>query len=126
QYNIWDWGIRKRNVEVAHLSRDIQENTLTQNLLEVNAAINTLMLNIHRIQKSLVLNQELLASEEQTYHTLETQYREGKVAYLDLITGLNSLLDAKIQFYSTYFEALRNKAKHSYYKGKLYETISSS
>jgi outer membrane protein len=126
QYNIWDWGIRKRNVEVAQLNRDIQENTLTQNLLEVDAAINSLMLSIYRIQKSLILNQELLTSEEQTYHTLETQYREGKVTYLDLITGLNSLLDAKIQFYSTYFEALRNKAKHSYYKGKLYETISSS
>jgi outer membrane protein len=124
QYNIWDWRIRKKNVEVAQLNRDIQENSLTQNLLEVNASINSLMLDIFRIQRSLVLSQELLLSEEQTYHSLESQYREGKVAYLDLVTGLNNLLDARLQFYSIYFEALSNKAKHSYFKGKLYETIS--
>jgi outer membrane protein TolC len=86
--------------------------------------MGSLMLDIRRIQKSLSLNQELLTAEEQTYQTLESQYREGKVAYLDLITELNNLLDAQIQFYSIYFEALSSKAKHSYYKGTLYDAIS--
>src|SRR5262249_2313371 len=33
QYNLWDWGSRKRDVEIAEYNRDVQENGLNQNLL---------------------------------------------------------------------------------------------
>jgi outer membrane protein TolC len=97
---------------------------LNQNLLDINAQIKNLMVDLSRLTQNYKLSQELLSLEEESNRNLETQYREGKVTYLDLITSLNSLLDAKVQFYSSYFEALQGVAKHKYFEGRIYETIS--
>ncbi len=123
QYNIWDWGTQRRDVEIARYNRDIQRNTLDQGLLEINAKIAGIMADISRIGKSYKLSRELLALEEESNRNLETQFREGKVTYLDLITGLNNFLDAKVQFYTTYFDTLQISAKYKFYEGKLYEVV---
>ena len=108
QYNIWDWGIRRRDVEVAQLTRDVKEYLLTQDFLQTKATISGLMIDLDRIRKSLLLSQELLDAEEQTYRTLETQYREGQVAYLGFshrIEIIYWMLGSS--FTRLYFEALR-------------------
>jgi outer membrane protein len=122
-YNFWDWGIRRRDIEIAQYNRDVQFDTLQQELIEQDLQINNLLLEVSRNEKSFSMNRELLEIEEQTYQRLETQYREGKVAYLDLITGLKNLLDAKEQFYTSYFDVLQNFARYKYFEGKVYETI---
>jgi outer membrane protein len=123
QYNIWDWGTRRRDVEVADLNRGIQANTLDQGLLEVNARITALMADLTRISRSYQLSQELMALEAQSNQDLQSQYREGKATYLDLITSLNSLLDARVQFYTSYFDSLRAIAQYRYFEGKIYESL---
>ena len=123
QYNLCDWGTRRRDVEIAQYSRDIQGNSLNQKLLDVNAKIIGTMADISRIRRNYKLSQELLSLEEESNRNLEAQYREGKVTYLDLITSLNNLLDAKVQLYTAYFSALQTFSKYKFYEGKLYETI---
>jgi len=123
QYNIWDWGERGRDVTIAEHTRDIQGNTIAQNLLDVDTQISSLMLDLSRIAKNYQLSYDLLKLEEEANRTLENQYREGKVAYLDLITSLNSLLDSRVQFTTSYFNALQAIARHHYFEGKLYEAL---
>ena len=123
QYNIWDWGTRKRNVEISEYNQDIQEDTLNQGLYDLHSKTASLMSNLQRIKRNYQLNQELLVLEEKSNRDLESQYREGKVTYLDLITELNSLLDAKVQFYTAHFEALTTLAQYRFYEGTIYESI---
>ena len=122
-YNIWDWGTRNRDVSVAEQNREIQQNTLNQGLLLIRAQIENLMLDFIRSGSNHVVNRELLLSEQESYDYLERQYREGKVNYLDLITSLNNLLDAKVRFYTTYFDLLSNFAQYRYFERNLYETL---
>lgn len=123
QYNIWDWGMRNQAIQMAEIGRDIQANTLDQNLLEIRAKITGVMADLSRINRSYKLSQDLLGLEEESNQNLQTQYREGKVTYLDLITGLNNLLAAKVQFYTAYFDSLQSLAKYKFYEGKIYETL---
>ena len=123
QYNIWDFGTRRRNVEISEYNQAIQENTLSQGIVDLRSKTANLMSNLLRIKRNYRLSQELLSLEVQSNRNMESQYREGKVTYLDLITELNSLLDAKVQFYSTYFEALTSIAQYRFYEGKIYESI---
>lgn len=123
QYNIWDWGTRRRDVEISKYNRDIQENSMNQGLLEINAKITGVMADISRISHNYKLSQELLSLEEESNRNLEIQYREGKVTYLDLVTSLNSLLDAKVQFHTSYFDALQAVAKYRFYEGNIYEAL---
>ena len=123
QYNIWDWGSRKRNVEISEYNQDIQEDTLNQGLYDLHSKTTSLMSNLQRIKRNYKLNQELLVLEGKSNRDLESQYREGKVTYLDLITELNSILDAKVQFYTAHFDALTALAQYKFYEGKIYESI---
>jgi outer membrane protein TolC len=123
QWNIWDWGIRRRNVDVAELNRDVQNDTINLGLEQVHSSVDQLLAGFTRIHKNYKLSLDLLAMEEESNRLVEQQYRDGKVTYLDLITSLNELLNAKVQFYSAYYEALLNVAKYDYYKGNIYESL---
>lgn len=123
RYNIWDWGIRKRDVEIARFNYEVQGNTIRQTLLDSRAKVSGLMLELVKLDQNYRLTRDLLSMEEESYQNLENFYREGKVAYLDLMTGMNNLLDAKIQFYSSYFDSLSGIAKFHFFEGTLYESI---
>lgn len=51
------------------------------------------------------------------------KYREGKVPYLDYITSINELLDARIQNSTAYFDSLQALSKKRYYEGTLYDSL---
>ena len=123
QYNLWDWGTRRRDIDVAVHNEEIQRNSLRQNLLEVNSQIQAVMAELARGQRSLKLSRELLEMETESNQTLEAQYREGKVSYLDLVTSLDNFLNAKISLYSSHFGALQSLVKYYYYEGTLYERL---
>jgi outer membrane protein len=123
EYNLWDWGIRKRNIEIAESGRQLSDAKV-QLQLESTASeleINTLRMN--RLRSILNQQQSLLDQQVNAYDLLKNDYREGKVPYIDLITTLNDLFAAKTGFFSTYFDAMRVIANYYYYEGKLYEMV---
>jgi outer membrane protein TolC len=123
QFNLWDWGMRKRDIEMTRINVGIQEKALQQTVIDTYAKSTALAADSKRTGESYELAHELLQLEEESYRNLEVQYREGKVAYLDLMFGLQSLIDAKLQFSSIYFEALQIIAQFYYLEGTLYETL---
>jgi outer membrane protein TolC len=123
QYNLWDWGIRNRNIDVAEYSRDIQTDTINLGLEQVHSSVEQLISGFTRIHRNYKLSLDLLAMEEESNRLVEQQYQDGKVTYLDLITSLTELLNAKVQYYSAYYEALLNVAKYDYYKGNIYDSL---
>ncbi len=120
-YNIFDWGIRRRNVEVAELLRDTHYEAIRKDLIGEGAEIQKLAIEIDRLSRSLSGSKRLLQAGESSYTLLESDYREGKVAYLDLITSLNELLDARIAYYDNYFQALDAIARYRYFEGSAYD-----
>ena len=123
QYNILDWGTRRRNVELARVQTDSQWDQLRAGLLSTDAKIQSTWLDLKQLEKSLILNQELLKIEEETYDILQREYREGRVAYLDLITELNNLLDAKSRLYTSYFDLQTRLVTYRYFERGAYESI---
>ena len=123
QYNFWDFGTRNRNVQIAQSTRDTQNDSLNLGLQQVHATVDQMMADLSRIRQSYRLTRQLLLDEEESNHLVESQYREGKVTYLDLITSLNNLLDAKVQFFNAYFDTLTNLAKFDYYDGRIHESL---
>jgi outer membrane protein TolC len=116
-YNLWDWGILRREVQIAQLNEGVQNNELRLNLLEARSKIDGLLIDVSRVRENYVLAQKLLRIEEQNYQNIETLYHNGKSSYLDLISSLNNLINAQQQFYETYFETLQLLAKTRFYEG---------
>jgi outer membrane protein TolC len=123
QYNLWDWGTRRRDLEIAELNEGVQDDSLDQGVLEVRAQLTGLMAELGRASRNFALSRELLELEQESSQNLELQYREGKVTYLDLITELNNLLDARVQYFTSYFDVLGGTVRYRYFEGKAYESV---
>jgi outer membrane protein TolC len=89
----------------------------------VQVAIEQLMATIGTDAKIDKLNRELLGLEETSYKYVEADYRDGKIAYLDLVTSLNDLLDARIRSCSSIYSLAQDLAQYRYYEGNLYDTL---
>ena len=121
-YNLWDWGIRKRDVQVTEERVNIQADHLTEQVLALRARIDNLMLDFKRSKAEFELSRQLREAEQRSFEFLRNNYRQGKVPYLDLITALKDLSTARTSYLSTYFGLLGNLALYRYFEGSIYET----
>lgn len=126
KYNIWDWGKRKRDVQIAEERRITQNNDQDKGLQSIRADINKLMLDLKQMKENYVLSEELLKLEESNTNSIKFDYQNGKVLYLDLITAMKSLADAKNKRIGAYFDLKSSVASYRYHQGTLYDSIISS
>lgn len=124
RYNLVDWGTRRRDVAIADRNREIADNALRLNEQQAVGRLDVVVQDLKRAKASVLLNEELVALELQSFEFLDLQYREGKVSYLDLITGLDSLFAAKARLTTSYFDYLRALAEYQFLNGKIYEQVS--
>jgi outer membrane protein len=123
KWNLMDWGIRRRDIQIAG-ARKIQQERQIRDTLNTFAAENEkLLLGLQQIHANFKLSQELLDLETKTYEFLRVEYQNGKVSYLDLIVGLRDLLSAKVKLFSSYFELQELLFQFRYHEGRLYETF---
>ena len=123
KYNIYDGGIRSRNSEAAIQKQSIQNNELDSELLLLGSTLSQLRLQFYQSQKTYGLAKELLELEKDSISYIEREYQNGKVNYLELTNGLESLSDAEIKFYSASAEQQNLKYTLLYHQGLLYEEI---
>ncbi len=123
KYNFFDWGVRSRDADVAFLKSKIQNNDLQVSLLGIDSIVKELKLNTRQAQRNFGLAKDLLKLEKDNLGFLQTEYRNGKVQYLDLVTGYDNLADAEFKFYSAASEFENIRYLTLYHQGLLYEEI---
>ncbi len=124
-YNLWDWGIRRRDLEISRVKeRNVQAKN-EQALLDLEVNLRDVTLRLNEFAETAKMTKELLKIEQQSYNILEAEYRNGRATYLDLITNLNSLVDARSRFAGTYFSLKKQQITYAYHKGTLYEVLQS-
>ncbi|MBF0363188.1 MAG: TolC family protein [Oligoflexia bacterium] len=124
KYNILDWGVRAHDKEIANNKKIIEKKQFENEMLVLKTNMNKLLLDLHDKWINYKTNQELLDLEKDTYELIYNEYHNGKVSYLDLITALKSLTEAKTKFFSAFFDLRRGFLSYYFNKGTLYETIS--
>lgn len=120
KFNLWDWGIRRRNVQISKAQYAGVEARFNQALLDVKATVEKVILSIHRLQKNYQTAQELLRLEDNNLRTIEADYRMGKSSYLDLVTALQNLADAKLRNFNSLYELQIQYFNFLYHRGELY------
>jgi outer membrane protein TolC len=124
KFNLWDWGIRHRNISIADAKRIQSENAITASLNTFSSENAKMMLQLNQSSKNFAIARELLDLETKSYGFLDSEYRNGKVSYLDIIVGLRDLLNAKVQMYTSYFDLRGQLLRYRYHEGRLYESVS--
>ena len=123
KYNIWDFGTRRRDADIAEHQREISNNKVRDGLLKVQSEMEKVMRQLEKGEADYRLARELLKLSIESFNFIDEEYRRGKVSYLDITNSLDELLDAKTRFYTAYFGLLQAIAGYRYYEGKLYESL---
>ena len=122
-YNIWDWGKRSRDLQISRVKERSLQAANSQALMDLNIELREVWLKLREFAESVKMTKELLALEQQSFNILEAEYRNGRATYLDLITNLNSLIDSRSKYATTYFGLKKQLAKYAFHKGTLYEDL---
>lgn len=123
KYNFFDWGVRSNDAEIVARQMVIKNNEFDSTLLSLKSSISQLEANDRQVQKNFLLTKELLNLERENLDFIEKEYRNGKVQYLDLVTGLNNLSDAELKYYSAAANLETTRYSLLYHQGSLYEEI---
>jgi outer membrane protein len=122
-YNIFDWGQRSKERQIAAHQEQSANNKTKLELIQLRSEISKNKEDVLSIQNNLALTKELRDLEKANLNDLETEYRNGKVLYLDLMNGLNDYSQAQLR----YLRALTDFRIKCYslmaQKGKLYEFL---
>ncbi len=123
KFNFLDWGTRSRNTDIANYEYKIQENVVSSELLGITTELESLKINYSEEQQNLKMTKSLFNLEKDNFDLIQRDYFNGKIQYLDLITGMNYLTDAEIKYYSTVTSLLQLNFKILHNQGRLYDVI---
>ena len=123
RYNLWDWGIRKRNVSIAKATSYIQNNNIDQYLLRLKTQIETLFLSINQQVNNLNSSKELIGLEKEAYDSITRDYQNGLLTFLDFINASDNYKRAQESYYTNFFNLKKLFAEYEHHKGDLYEDI---
>lgn len=123
KYILWDGGRSQNDLDLA-LSRT------EEGKFDRSAKLQDLSLKLAQIHKSLEqsersheLNVKLLDLEDSAYREVEADFKQGKVAFLDMLDALQKLLATKQAHATSYFDWLESSWELEFYRGDLNEVI---
>lgn len=122
-YTLWDWGMTRRNIANAELTRSAQLNTRQAALNEHKREIVASEAELAQLRKSFELSLELFKLEDETFRLLDSEYRQGRVSYLELMDGMQKKIQSRISYSSSYFALKRAIMELKYFEGKLYDQV---
>ena len=123
RYTFWDFGTRKRNIQVASGVRLITERQLESGLIRTKKDMEKLMLDLQLKTKNLRATENLLKLEKKNYSTIEGEYRVGRVQFLDLINSLRDLSSARLSYITNLLAVKKDLVDYQYHSRGLYDWI---
>lgn len=114
---IFDGKQNKTNIAKARLSLESSSLSLQNAEQELYSKIETYWLNAHNAQHQYIYAKSNLESNEASYELLNAQFEVGLKNIAELITGKNSLIQAKQQLLQSKYTALLNIALLKFYEG---------
>ena len=123
KYTFFDWGVNQKSYQIERSKNEIANYNLQNKLIELKAKLDQYSSSLGKLRKSYDLAKEWLSLENNNIEYIGREYRNGKVAYLDLISGLNDLAAAQEKFYNVSAELQTTIYYILYHQGLLFKTI---
>lgn len=123
RYNLWDWRERYRNLDIADATQRVSDNAVEVTRQTLLVSLTSLMSEIDRVARGSALANQRLTLSEESFVVLDNEYRQGKIAYLDLVTGLNDLIDSRLRWARVSYDGLLRLAQYRFYEGRLHDRL---
>lgn len=119
EYNIWDFGSRQRDIAIAVAKKTASEYRFEEKMQGLDQTLNELNSDLDLGKKNHALAEELLKLEEESYALLASEFRQGRVNYLELVQGLQNLNAARSGYVRATFTYLSTLARYNFHEGNI-------
>jgi outer membrane protein TolC len=126
KWNLWDWGLKNKEAEIAEATRVTQDMQSRKELLQTQTALGGLATELDRLDAAYKLQRELLNMEKESQDLLSVEYRQGRISFLDLSQAQADYVSAQVGLLETQYAVMNALARLSFYKGTLYDSLQSS
>ncbi len=106
-----NWQKSKINVRNLELQRDLDNQTLKQNIYQAYNSANVAMLKFNASSKAV-------SAADQSYFFAQKRYEVGMLSTFDLITTQNNLFRAKLEYTLNQFDYVFKMKVLEFYKGQ--------
>jgi len=124
-WNVWDFGARHSRVFQAVERNNQALDLIRANIYSLEQRAETLRQEASLVRDIRDIEAEVEATEVKNYQYLESQYREGKMPFLDLVTALRDRADSKTRKLRARIRDLQINIEQYSIEGRLYEWIQS-
>jgi len=116
---IYSSGKISAQVQEAELNKQILQSQYNLKNLEIKEEIESLVIDIHRYEKTIESKKAQLNATTNTTNILQARYKEGLTTYLEVLDANALKLDAKLGLLNAKYE--RNSSIHriEYLQGKI-------
>lgn len=123
KYNLFDGGERNRNYQLVLEKSSMNRNELRGQMLALKSELDQWALDLEQIRSNQKLATDLFNLEKKNRELMETDYRNGKVSFLDLTTSMRDFLDAQFKLYSAVYDSEVLRMTYLFHKGSLHESL---
>lgn len=120
-WTLWDWGGRPSLHRQAILDERYSETSYNQNLLDLKTKYSRLQRQSERQAITVKVTRDIYTIEAKTFQDIESEYRQGRATYLDLITSLDRRIQTQLELEEELNSYLLSTAEKLQIRGKLYE-----
>lgn len=121
KWNLWDWGLRRRNIEIQRAREKITLSTQEAAVLSEQKAWQKFKTDLKVFLSTYKTVKELEKMEVENFQLLQRDYRMGQLGYLELITAMSNYVSAQTQSVQFDYDLKRQILKSKFYQGKLDE-----
>ncbi len=122
-YNILDWGVRGRNIDIASHRKNIEAERLRETALKLTEEAASLMVELTRLKQAYEVAESVYKNEEESYQATQRDYREGKVNSYDFINYVRDYLEGKTLYLNSRYDLWNAILRYHYLTGELDEHV---
>lgn len=119
KYNLFDGGRDRRNITISQEQGAQQLDTIDNQLLNDQQTLANAISNYQNQYKTVQLSRKLITAAKKNLRIVSTQYKAGKLQYLDLITAFSNLSNAESSYYNSRFQLEKDLYQYHFYKGDI-------
>lgn len=120
-WTLWNWGGNSANVALANADFRQANKALEQSILVSQNRFLAIKQKLDSSTRMLDLQKRIRTLELTSVQETQSGYREGRLKYLDLTSGIEREIESEINFENEAFDYLLTAAELMKLKGTLYE-----
>ena len=122
-YPLWDQHTLRRKIQSTVLRHQRKSLEFAQAVKDRQIEVDSLVRALKQAVTTFELSTKIYDMDKNTYRRAQTEYRQGRMSYLDMIDARSKWMQSRIGLAQAYFESSKKYWEYRFYRGDIKDAI---